>query len=203
MKLIVGLGNPGKEYEKTRHNVGFMFLGALSSDSRIAPVEEKVKFLLDKKINADVATFLHDGEKVMLIKPQTFMNSSGTAVEKAMNYYGADINDLIVILDDIDLPVGKIRVRHCGSSGGHKGLESIIKAIDSDNFVRFRFGVLGDTERKQEIEASEYVLDQFSKREKPVLDQAISIGIDYLLKFLGSKEPIAAHTLEIIIDSLK
>ncbi len=159
MKLIVGLGNPGKEYKDTRHNTGFIFL------DRIA-YEHKVKFKLDVKLKCEICDIVINDEKVFLIKPQTYMNLSGTSVKLVCNYYGIDINDLLIIHDDLDLEVGKIRLRAHGSSGGHKGIQNIIDNLGTDQFKRLKIGI-DKVESKYTID---YVLSKFSKEELSILD---------------------------------
>lgn len=133
MKLVVGLGNPGKQYEATKHNVGFMVVDAIADSVTHTPWREEQKGL--------VCTFTEDGEKVMLVKPQTFMNVSGECVGPLMRYYKIDPADVFVIYDDMDLPVGKLRIRPNGSSGGHNGIKSLIAHMGTDQFPRFRVGI--------------------------------------------------------------
>ncbi len=199
MKLIVGLGNPGSQYEKTRHNVGFMFLDTLLGCPSVQSTFEPVTFHLDKKFEAEIAEREIDGEKYIFAKPQTFMNSSGRSVSKIMKFFKISPSDLIVALDDIDLPIGIIRIRLEGSSGGHNGLSDIISAVGTDQFTRIRFGILNDG-LKSGIDAKAYVLDSFGKRELPLIEQSISEGVNYLLQFIGSKKDLIAHTLEIKTD---
>jgi len=133
MKLIVGLGNPGNQYEETRHNIGFMILDKLARElTKTTAVWQK-----DTKHKAIIAK----AGDVILVKPQTFMNASGEAVKSLVGYYKLDVSDVWVVHDDIDLPLGKIRIREKGASGGHNGVDSIIRALGSDAFVRFRMGV--------------------------------------------------------------
>lgn len=133
MKLIVGLGNPGSEYAKTRHNVGFMLVDALAEDMGIS--------LWKEKENAEVAEGRIGSEKVMLVKPQTYMNRSGEAVGPLMRWYKLEPQDVIVIHDDMDIPVGAVRIRQKGSSGGHNGLKSLISHLGGENFPRVRIGI--------------------------------------------------------------
>lgn len=198
MKIIVGLGNPGKEYEKTRHNAGFMFVDALSFCREIAPVDEGLKFTLEKKFKAEIAETRADGEQIILVKPTTFMNSSGKAVSAILQYYKSGIDNLIVACDDVDLPLGIVRIRNEGSSGGHKGLQNIIDELGSDRFTRFRLGVSVTCEKASEIETTDFVLGKFTKRELPVIKDAISEGINYFIEYFGKKEPMPAHTLEVL-----
>ncbi|MER0122175.1 aminoacyl-tRNA hydrolase [Streptococcus sp. ZJ93] len=133
-KLIVGLGNPGDRYEDTKHNVGFMFI------DRIAK-KENVTFSHDKIFQAEIASTFINGEKIYLVKPTTFMNESGKAVHALLAYYGLEIEDLLVIYDDLDMAVGKVRFRQKGSAGGHNGIKSIIKHIGSQEFDRIKIGI--------------------------------------------------------------
>ena len=159
MKLIVGLGNPGKEYVNTRHNTGFIFIDRLAKDY-------KTKFKLDVKLKCEICDILINGEKVTLIKPQTYMNLSGTSVKLVCDYYGIDINDILVIHDDLDLEVGKIRFRAHGSSGGHKGIQNIIDNLGTEEIKRLKIGI-DKVESKYTID---YVLGKFSKEELSILD---------------------------------
>ncbi len=167
MKLIVGLGNPGKKYENTRHNVGF----AVISDFR-SQTPDFSDWKTDKKLNADVSAGKINGEKVVLVKPQTFMNESGRAVAAAAKFYKIKPTDVLVIHDDIDLPLGKIRIKKDGSSGGHRGIESIIKALASENFVRLKIGVAPET-RPKNFDAADFVLKKFSKTEGKAVKEII------------------------------
>jgi len=203
MKIIVGLGNPGKEYENTRHNVGYMFLDALVGEKEIAPVGETVSFKEEKKFDSLIAESLHKGDKVLLVKPLTFMNSSGMAVLKVLQFHKTGLEDLIVVSDDVDLPIGTVRIRLEGSSGGHKGLQNIIDQLGDDIFVRVRIGVSGDQEKRDLIETKEYVLGRFTDREIPKINQAIEEAVEYIMPFIGSKEPIPAHTIEVKFDSMQ
>lgn len=136
-KLIVGLGNPGDKYVETKHNVGFMLVDQLAKSLNLT-------FSHDKIFQADVtSTFIdgEDGEKVFLVKPTTFMNESGKAVHALLTYYGLDVEDLVVIYDDLDMEVGKIRLRAKGSAGGHNGIKSIINHIGTQTFNRIKIGI--------------------------------------------------------------
>lgn len=160
MKLIVGLGNPGLKYKKTRHNVGFMFV-----DSLVKTL--KGKFSLNKPMKSMMYEATIGGEKVIIIEPQTYMNLSGEAVKLVKNYYNIDGSDILVIYDDLDLPVGKIRIRKNGSSGGHKGMKSIIELLNTSEIKRVRIGISGC----DKDEVIDYVLGKFTK------DEAIDISI--------------------------
>ena len=137
MKLIVGLGNPGKDYENTRHNVGFMVMDRLSDVMNVS--------ISTTKFKGEYVKFKYHGEDVILLKPMTYMNNSGECIREVMDYYKCDIDDFIVIFDDISLDVGKLRLRAKGSAGGHNGIKSIIAHLGSDKFKRIKFGV-GDNQ---------------------------------------------------------
>ena len=209
MKLIVGLGNLGKEYEGTRHNAGFMFIDKIVCADEFSPVGECITFHTEEKFQALIAETLHRGEKIILAKPETFMNHSGLAVSKILDYFCIDYSNLIVISDDIDLPIGHARVRQEGSSGGHKGLQSIIENLGTDKFTRIRLGInsLPTTPETDQlppkIDSTDFVLAKFSKREIPVLNELIDDAIEYVMPFIGSKTEIPAHSLQITRDSLQ
>ncbi|MDP3954820.1 MAG: aminoacyl-tRNA hydrolase [bacterium] len=173
MKLIVGLGNPGEKYLNTRHNIGFMAVDKLLKD--LAPVE-KSRWELDGKTKAETAKL---GE-ILLAKPQTFMNAVGFAVAKLVNFYKVESSDLWVVHDDLDLPLGKIKIRQGGGAAGHHGLESIIEKLGTTNFVRFRLGVGRpkghDAWEKLNIkrrEVEKYVLSKFSATEEKEVGRLI------------------------------
>ena len=163
MRLIVGLGNPGKKYEKTRHNIGFRVADAIT---------QKIK---DQAMS----------EKMVIAKPQSFMNLSGPEVLKKMNFYRLKPKDLIVIYDDIDLPFGKIRIRHKGSSGGHKGVQSIIDALKAEDFTRVRIGVGRPPEN---VPAERYVLEKFSQKEEEALPKIIDEAAEKVIELVKIKD---------------
>ncbi len=156
MKLIIGLGNPGKEYTNTRHNIGFMVL-----DNYLGNVNYQ------KKFNAEYYEENINGEKVIFIKPQTYMNLSGNAVKEFVSFYKVEFEDILVIQDDLDLPLGKYRVKINSSSGGHNGIKSIINVLHSDAFARLKIGVSNN----KEIDTKDYVLGRFSKEDLSVLEE--------------------------------
>ncbi|WP_439443204.1 aminoacyl-tRNA hydrolase [Listeria aquatica] len=166
MKMIVGLGNPGKKYERTRHNAGFMVVDELSF--RFQTPWKSTKF------NGMISTPIIDGEKVMLVKPLTFMNASGECVRPLMDYYNVEIEDLVVVYDDLDLPIGKIRLRQKGSAGGHNGMRSLIAHLKTQSFDRIRVGI----DRPEHGEIIHYVLGDFSKVEQPEMIAAIKKSAD-------------------------
>lgn len=158
MKLIIGLGNPGKEYDVTRHNIGFNVLNTIAD-------KYNVSFCENKKFNALEASFNINHEKVIIIKPLTFMNLSGDSVIKYINYYDIDINDILVIHDDLDMELGKIRIVYDSSSGGHNGVKSIISNLNSQKFTRLKIGIAHD----KKIDTRDYVLGKFSKADLDIL----------------------------------
>ena len=169
MKLIVGLGNPGAEYEKTRHNAGFLLIDRLC---------EKLGVVLDKnKCRALYGIYRYKGDKIIIAKPMTYMNLSGQAVSSLMHFYGVDVEDLIVVHDDLDLPVGKLRLRSQGSSGGQKGMGSIIQQLGTSRINRIRIGISND----RSIETVDYVLGKFSREERKILDAVLDKGSDALI----------------------
>lgn len=161
--VIVGLGNPGKEYEKTPHNVGFMMVDEIAKSNNI-------NFLLEKKHEALIGTGMINGEKCHLIKPLTYMNLSGKSVRSFVEYYKIPLEDIIVIYDDMDLPLGKLRIRKNGSSGGHKGMKSIIENLGTQEIARIRVGI---DKPKENMEVVDFVLHQLSKKEMEILNETI------------------------------
>ncbi len=165
MKCIIGLGNPGKKYEKTRHNIGFMVIDEIASRNNWAISKEKFHALY---------TVEHiNGEKVLLIKPQTYMNLSGEAVRAFIDFYDIKLEDIAVIYDDLDLPPGKIRLRQKGGHGGHNGIRNIIDQVQDKNFNRVRIGI-GRPEGR--IPVVDYVLGQFSEEQLPSIKESIQLA---------------------------
>lgn len=162
MKLIVGLGNPGREYEQTRHNMGFMTIDELSRSMAIPLNQAKLKGLYG------IGVF--NGEKILLLKPMTYMNLSGESVRAVMDYYKIDLDDFLVIYDDLDLPVGKIRLRQKGSAGGHNGIKSIIQHLGTQAFKRIRIGI---DHPQNGMSIPDYVLGRFPKEEQAQILAAV------------------------------
>ena len=184
MKLIVGLGNPGKQYEKTRHNAGFMALGFLAEHFGF-------EFKKADKHKCEIAEGKMLDEKVILIKPQTFMNLSGQSVRSVSQFYKIPIEDVIVIYDDVDLPSGNLRIRPSGSAGGHKGMKSIIQELGTEDFIRIRLGIAPLTEFKGELEG--YVLGKLAGEEVSLIDGNIKKLPDILEKILKRDIEEAMH----------
>ena len=169
--LIAGLGNPGAEYEKTRHNTGFMTLDLLAARLQVKVSKERFKALTAQ------ADF--DGQRLLLMKPQTYMNASGIAIEAAAHFYKIPPERVLVLFDDISLPVGKIRVRKSGSAGGHNGIKSIIAMLHSEDFPRVKIGV--GAKPHPDYDLADWVLSSFSKAEQPELDRALGNARDAAL----------------------
>lgn len=168
MHLIVGLGNPGAEYARTRHNAGFLLVQKLAERWHAG-------WALEKKFSSRVARVEQGERRLILCEPQTFMNSSGEAVGPVSTFYRIPLNRILVIVDDADLPFGEIRLRGRGSSGGHHGLESIEKHLGSREFPRLRIGI-GRRDSVREI--TNYVLGRFGPDELPVLEKVLSVAAD-------------------------
>ncbi len=164
MKLIVGLGNPGKEYEKTRHNSGFMAIDVLSDLLHVS--------ITTKKFNAYVETVRIEGQAVLLMKPLTYMNESGSAVSQAVSFYHIDPEDILVIHDDMDMATGCVRIRKKGSAGGQKGMKSIINTLGTDEVARIKIGV-GHSAKGEHDKVPDWVLSPVPKAEREVFDNAI------------------------------
>ena len=170
MKLIVGLGNPGLFYAHNRHNIGYMCVNRFAR-------EHKIRFNKKQGL-ARIGSGEINGEKVVLARPQTFMNNSGESVSRLVKRYKTELTDLIVIHDDLDLPTGKIRLRQGRGSGGHRGIESIITHLGKGNFYRIRVGIgrpdiAEDTDIDKEQAVIDYVLSGFTRQEKKIMDIAI------------------------------
>lgn len=182
MKLIIGLGNPGRIYVGNRHNIGFMCLNYFARTQGIR---------FDKKRGlARIGTGKIAGSKVILARPQTYMNSSGQSVSRLIQRFNVNLNDLLVICDDLDLPLGKIRIRYSGSSGGHRGVESIITELGTQDFSRLRVGIRrpGVAESSTEISEADtitYVLSNFTPEEKEIITQVIPKASEAILCLLA------------------
>lgn len=172
MKLIVGLGNPGKEYEGTRHNCGFMVIDKLAEKLNVNVDQNKFKGIYVK--------FKYHGEDIILLKPQTYMNLSGESVIATMQFFKIDKEDLLVIYDDLDMPVGKLRLRKTGSAGGHNGIKNINAHLNSQDFKRIRVGI----DRHKYMKVVDYVLSGFSKLEMEAITQGIENAADAIIDYL-------------------
>lgn len=179
MKLIVGLGNPGKKFEKMRHNLGRIIV---SSWRKVIGFPD---FKFEKKFNALTSKGVFNREKVILALPETFMNLSGKAVKLIIENYGLRISNLFVVHDEIDLPLGKIRISKGRGSAGHKGVQSIIDELGTKNFVRFRIGIKPKSCKLKAESLSNFVLQKFTKKEEKILKEVIEktcIAIEVAIK---------------------
>lgn len=158
MKLIVGLGNPGREYENTRHNIGFMFIDEYA--------KEKGVEINKKKFNGLYIDFINNGEKTILLKPQTYMNLSGESVRGFVEFFKIKIEDILIISDDLDMPIGKLKLRPTGSSGGHNGLKNIELHLNTQNYKRLKIGI----SHNKDIDTKDYVLGNLSKENKDTIN---------------------------------
>lgn len=163
MKLIVGLGNPGKKYAETRHNVGFTAIKRLADKFDIRNVDKDCEALIAKGKIQDT--------KVILAQPLTYMNKSGRSVAKLVDKYNISLEDLVVIYDDLDLPTGKLRVKSKGGSGGHKGIQSIMENLNSEEINRIRIGI----GRPLDLPVTEYVLREFSSDQQKRVEETFEI----------------------------
>lgn len=161
MKLIVGLGNPGKKYENTRHNCGFMAIDFYAGKNSLT---------FKKKFNSLYTETIINNEKVVLVKPQTYMNLSGNAVSKFVKYYNAEVDDLLIIYDDIDFPLGKFKIKRGGSCGGHNGIRNIIDNLKTEDIKRVRIGI-----SKNDNELIDYVLGNLSATEKKKINEVLEV----------------------------
>ena len=181
MFIITGLGNPGREYDNTRHNIGFATIDRIAEKENIDVSEKKHKALIGKGVI--------EGQKVILAKPQTFMNLSGESIRQLVDYYKIDEKtELIVISDDISLDVGQIRIRKKGSAGGHNGLKNIIAQLGHDTFMRIKMGV---GEKPSKFDLVDYVLGHFDKDEKEIMSEASDRAYE-AVKLILTEGPDAA-----------
>lgn len=186
MFIIVGLGNPGSKYENTRHNMGYKVIDAISKDTGIRLGKEKFKSIIGEGF--------YKGEKLILVKPETYMNNSGVAVREIMSYFDLEFSNLIVIYDDIDLPIGSIRIRKAGGPGTHNGMRSIVKETDTNTFPRLRIGI-GNNNKN----LINHVIGKVPKDEQNILAEAVTkakdsvlsivdVGIDNAMNYYNRRE---------------
>ncbi|MBZ4688234.1 MAG: peptidyl-tRNA hydrolase, family [Clostridia bacterium] len=177
MKMIVGLGNPGKKYEATRHNAGFMALDFLGDELGVSIEKQKEKAL--------IAETHYEGQKVILVKPQTYMNLSGEAVEPLRKFFKISSEDIIVIYDDLDLDLGRIRIRPKGGTGGHNGVSSIINSLGTREFNRLRIGIGRPPEGMDPVD---YVLGIFSEEESKIITEVLPKVAEAVKEFIISSD---------------
>ena len=174
MYIIAGLGKPKREYENTRHNVGFDVIDALADKYGIRVIERKHKALVGRGYI--------DGMKVVLAKPQTFMNLSGESIREIIDYYKVDPEDILIVYDDISLAPGQLRIRAKGSAGGHNGIKSIIAHLGTQEFPRVKVGV---GEKPSRMDLADYVLGHFSKEEQATMDDAVKEAADAVCEIVN------------------
>ena len=182
-KFIIGLGNPGKKYDNNRHNIGFLFLKEFADNNNSS-------FVLKNKLKCNYAEFISDGIIYRMFMPTTFMNNSGEAIRAIIDWFKIDKDKLIIVVDDIDIPLGTIRVRKKGSSGGHNGLKSIINHLNSKEFLRIRIGIGSPPiiEMDKNYNTISHVLGNFSKPEKLILNRTFYQMIQSLQKLNENNE---------------
>ena len=191
MIVILGLGNPGKKYQKTRHNIGFRVVEEFAKENNFP------SFRVSKKIRAEISEGTFDNEKIILAKPQTFMNLSGKSVKKLTCNLQLTTDNLWVVHDDIDLPLGKIKIAISRGAAGHKGVESIIKELKTKKFVRFRIGVNHETCNMKHETAEKFVLEKFSKKEEKIVGEVIKKTMQAIEIALGEGVEKAQSTYNI------
>ncbi len=173
MKVIIGLGNVGDKYTSTKHNIGFLVLDAFAKQNNIT-------FKKERKFKGEVAKY----KDTILLKPHTFMNLSGESLQPVLNFYNIEIEDILVIYDDLDLPFTKIRLRETGSSGGHNGIKSIISHIRTQEFKRLKIGI----DKNPLYETKDYVLSKLTKKELEKLDQLYNYTNNLIEDFVSNKD---------------
>ena len=175
MKLIIGLGNPGKKYELTRHNIGFLIVDKYINENNLH-YKEKFEGLYSE-VNIE-------GQKVIFLKPQTYMNLSGNSVKKIVDFFKINIEDILVIQDDLDLDFGKYKLKKNSSSGGHNGIKNIISHLNTQNFLRLKIGILNEHKN----DTKEFVLNNFSKEELLLIDKEYEIFKSIINDFIKNKK---------------
>jgi peptidyl-tRNA hydrolase, PTH1 family len=191
LRLVVGLGNPGAEYARTRHNAGFLVLEELARRGA-------AQWNFEKKFSARVAKMERGGQKLLLAEPQTFMNSSGEAVAGLVSFYRVAPADILVVADDADLPFGEIRLKPKGSSGGHHGLESIEKHLGTRDYARLKVGIGRTAEGRREI--TNYVLGKFSSAETKLLEKVLQRAADQVECWASEGAEKAMNRFNGIVD---
>lgn len=173
MKLIVGLGNPGKEYENTRHNIGFMVIDKIAEKYNLN--------IKDKKFNGLYETTIINNEKIVFLKPQSYINLSGEVIRKFIDFFNIDIQDILIINDDLDLNIGSYKIKKKGSSGGHNGLKNIELHLNTQEYKRIKVGIAND----KTLNTRDYVLGKFNKDDSIIIDKTIDVVVDIVLDSLS------------------
>ena len=184
MYLIVGLGNPEADYANTRHNMGFEVINMVAKEYEID--------MARKKFNSEYGSGMIEGEKVILIKPQTFMNASGEAVVEFVNFYKMGLDKVIIVYDDMDIEPGRIRIRKSGSPGSHNGMKSVVHFLKSEDFPRIRVGIGKPSEEEDRIE---YVIGAISEEDKRVLEGGVEKAKEAIVVLLKSGMDVAMNQL--------
>ncbi len=174
MKMVVGLGNPGDEYKNTRHNAGFIIVDDYAKKHGVSKMQEKFNGLYTK--------IYMNNDYFLLVKPLSYMNLSGTVVKKYADYFKINPKDILIIHDDLDMPVGKIKVKYKGSSGGHNGIKSIIENLNTDYFPRFKIGI----SRDDKVSIKDYVLSKFSSEDIKKIDKICSFAPSLIDDFINN-----------------
>jgi PTH1 family peptidyl-tRNA hydrolase len=182
MKLVFGLGNPGRRYEGTRHNIGAMVVAELARRHATGPVKEKFR--------AEVIEAKLAGESALLLVPTTYMNLSGSSVQEAQAFYKVSLDDMLVVCDDLNLPLGKLRIRAKGSSGGQKGLEDIIRRLATEEFGRLRIGI---GQPPEGWDWADFVLSKFGKQEWREVEQAVSLAAEAVVVWVREGLPVCMN----------
>lgn len=189
VRVIVGLGNPGEEYENTRHNVGFLVVDLLAKALNIS-------FKGDRKCKALVGYSVVNKIKIVLVKPKTYMNLSGVCVKELVNFYKLDLKNLFVVSDDAEMDIGRLKLKKRGGTGGHNGLKSITDELSSSEYTRLRMGI----SKNKEIPLKDYVLGQFSKAElvelEGILETAKQVALEWAFYGFGSAEMLLSRQLQ-------
>lgn len=175
MKIIIGLGNPGRQYEDTRHNAGFMVVDKFADKHGVD--------ISKARFNALLGEVFVNGEKVILVKPMTYMNNSGQAVGEVLNFYKPDLEDIIVVVDDIEIELGMLRIRAKNGKGTHNGLKSIFAHLKTDDYAKMKLGV---GKFKRDMDLADFVLARPSKEDDEIIDDLIDRAVDALDEFTAS-----------------
>jgi len=203
MIAIIGLGNPGKKYQGTRHNVGFRVLDRLAKRKELIRIDQKkLPFILDYGLKAKIAESHLKENQIILAQPTTFINDSGSAIRKIKEKFHLKPKDIWVVCDDLNLAIGMIRTRSGGSSGGHNGLKDIIQKLGDQDFPRLRIGIKPikgfgkeSIDRQKGIDTKKFVLASFTRREKKIIEKATEKAVEYLIRSL-EKGIISATTID-------
>ncbi len=175
MKLVVGLGNPGNDYKFTRHNIGYMLIDKIAANKRV--------FFNNKKFNAEFLEYFYNGEKIIMIKPLSFMNLSGNVVKKYVDFYKINLCDILIIQDDLDMNLGKVKIVSNSSSGGHNGIKDIEYNLGSKDYVRLKIGISND----KKIDTKDYVLGKFDDNDLKILNNIFENLLNVIDDFCNLK----------------